>query len=166
MQLNHARLLRGLCLGLFAVAAAVACTSVKDDATPVTSDYGAVQPDTNGKFVTEDSACAQLTSAETKARSQLSCDAAKRGCPEYIRPAGGEGCFEYDQGSVAGCAKLYAAFTSCADFDAHPCLLSAKSSCTDSDGEGGSGGAPSASGADGGAAGTVALPLPEAGAGG
>ncbi len=162
VPVTHTRVLRALCLGMLALAAAVSCTSVKDTESYVPSQPGAVQPDTTGKFVAEDSACSQLTKAEAKARSGLSCDAAKRTCPDYIRPAGGEGCFEYDQGSIDACVKLYGTFESCDDFDAHPCLLTAKSSCTDGDGEGGSGGASSSN--EGGMGGTVALP--EAGAGG
>ena len=161
------RLLRSLCLGLCAFAAAASCTTAPDTESNIPSQPGAVQPEPSGKFVTEDSACSQLTKAEAQARSGLSCDAAKHTCPDYIRPAGGESCFEYDQGSIDECAKKLKAFTSCDDFEIHPCLLTAKSSCTDSDGEGGSGGATGApAGDEGGVGGMVILPTPDAGAGG
>ena len=163
-SLTPSRLVRALCLGLLAFATVASCSSVKDDEAFVPSTPGAVQPAPSGKFVDEASACSQLTTAESKARSDLKCDAAKHSCPDYIRPAGGEGCFEYDQGTVTACAKLFGTFTSCDDFDANPCLVTAKSSCTDSDGQGGAGGAPG--GDEGGVGGTVALPLPDAGAGG
>ena len=167
VPVNHTRLLRALSLGLLALAAAASCTTAKDTEAYVPSQPGVVQPEPNGKFVTEDSACSQLTKAETKARSGLSCEAAKHACPDYIRPASGEGCFEYDQGSIDGCAKVFGTFTSCADFDAHPCLVTAKSSCSDDLAEGGSGGASGSSdGGMGGMGGTVDVPAPDAGAGG
>ncbi len=167
VPVTHTRLLRALCLGLLAVAAAASCTTAKDTEATMPSKPGAVQPQPNGKFVTEDSACSQLTKAEAKARSGLSCDAAKHTCPDYIRPAGGEGCFEYDQGSITGCVSVFESFTSCDDFDTSPCLVTAKSSCSDDVGAGGAGGAPGSSdGGMGGMGGATDVPLPDAGAGG
>lgn len=140
VPLSYTRLLRAFWLGAFALVAAVSCTSVNDSEADVPAQPGAVQPETNGKLVTEASACSQLTAAEAKARSALKCDSVKRSCPDYIRPAAG-GCFEYDQGSINACSKLFDGFASCDDFDAHPCLVSAAPASGCANGEGGAGGA-------------------------
>jgi hypothetical protein len=134
--------LRALCFSLLALAAAASCSSAKDTEAFVPSMPGAVQPDTNGTLVDEATACSKLTKAESSARSDLGCEAAKHSCPDYIRPAGGAACFRYDEGSVEGCVKLFGTFTQCDDFEQHPCLLSAVSKCSDlgAAGEGGMGG--------------------------
>jgi hypothetical protein len=142
---------------LLATVAAASCTSAKDTEDYVPSQPGAVQPKTNGQPIDEATACAELSKAESSARSTLGCDAAKHTCPDYIRPAGGADCFVYDQGSVTECAKTFGAFTDCSDFDLHPCIVTASSQCTAGDagegGMGGMGGAP----AEGGAAGMVVV---------
>jgi hypothetical protein len=161
------RLLRALCLSMFAVVAAASCTTAKDTESYVPSKVGVVQPEPNGQLVDEASACAQFTKAEAKARADLSCDAVKRTCPAFIRPAGGEGCFQYDQGTINGCVKLFGTFTTCDDFDANPCVLSAKSSCDQGAGEGGAAGAGGAAGGnEGGVGGMMVVPPADAGAGG
>ncbi len=136
------RTARTLCLVSLALVAAASCTTAQDTESYVPSQPGAVQPDTNGKLIDEAMACSQLTAAESSARSMLGCDAAKHTCPDYIRPVGGADCLnKYDEGSVTACAKAFGAFTDCADFDLHPCIVTAKSECTTGDtGEGGTGG--------------------------
>jgi hypothetical protein len=150
VPLTYTCVLRALWLGAFAIIAVAGCTSANDSESEVPAQPGAVQPETSGKPVAEDAACSQLTEAEAKARSGLKCDSVKRSCPDYIRPAAGEGCFDYDQGSISACIKLFDSFGSCDDFDAHPCLVTAvpASGCAGADGgaggglgEGGSGGA-------------------------
>jgi hypothetical protein len=160
------RAARAVCLVSLALLAAASCTSAKDTEDYVPSQPGAVQPEANGKLIDEATACSTLSKAESSARSMLGCDAAKRTCPDYIRPAGGADClFEYDQGTVNACAKQLDTFTSCDDFDLHPCLVTAKSNCaTDDTSEGGSGGMGGAP-AEGGSSGMVDLSSP-AGAGG
>ena len=74
----------------------------------------------------------------------LSCPAVTRECPGYIRPAGNDACYLYDQASIDGCTSLFRQFTSCEDFALHPCLITASSLCDT--GEGGAGGAPSSPG--------------------
>lgn len=146
------RAARAVCLALVALVAAASCTSAKDTEDYVPSQPGAVQPEPtkNGKFEDEATACSALTKAESSARSMLGCDAAKRTCPDYIRPAGGADCFVYDEGTVTECAKEFGMFTSCDDFDVHPCLVIAKSQCSTGDvGEGGMGGAPAEGGGSG-----------------
>jgi len=136
------RTARALCLALLGLAAVASCTSAKDTEDYVPSQPGAVQPEPtkNGKFEDEATACLAITKAESGARSMLGCDAAKRTCPDYIRPAGGAACFVYDEGSVTECAKDFGMFTGCDDFDLHPCLVIAKSQCSTDTGEGGMGG--------------------------
>jgi hypothetical protein len=131
---------------LVALALGVACTKSEDTRDYVPSERGAVQPDAGGALLSETNACSELTAAEAKARAALGCDAVKRLCPAFIRPAGGEACFEYSQASVKGCATLYDSFTGCDDFTLHPCLISAVSNCAGA-GEGGAGGAPGTAGA-------------------
>ena len=161
VPVTRSRVERALCLGLLAVGVLASCTTAPDTEAAVPSKPGAVQPEGSGSFEeAEDSACAQLTQAEAKARSGLGCDAVKRSCPDYIRPVGSEACFKYDQGSVSACAKRFEMFTSCDDFEAQPCLVTARS-CDQ--GEGGAGGAPSDS--EGGAAGALVVPA-DAGSGG
>jgi hypothetical protein len=140
--MNYARLSSLLCATLLTTVLAASCTSTHDTADVVPSPPGAFQPDAGGALVDEDTACAALTSSESKARAALGCDAVKHVCPSYVRPAGGEGCFVYDQASLDGCEALYDSFTDCADFDQRPCLLTAESKCgVDSGSPPGAGGA-------------------------
>jgi hypothetical protein len=129
-QNRSLRMARALCLSLLALAVGASCSSAKDTEATVPSRPGAVQPDTSGTPIDETSACSQLSKAESSARSALGCDAVKLTCPDSIRPAGGEGCFVYDQDSINKCATLFDTFTSCDDFDKHPCLVTAVSHCT------------------------------------
>jgi len=123
------------------------CSSTPDTADVIPPLPGAVQPDGGGSLVDEDTACAALVKAEADARSKLGCDAVKRTCPGFIRPAGGEGCFVYDQASIDSCRTIYAGLTSCDAFDQRPCLLTAESKCDE--GAGGAGGQGGAAGAGG-----------------
>jgi hypothetical protein len=144
--MSLSRAVSWVCLSCVGLVAAASCTSEKDTEAYVPSGRGAVQPAASGPLLAEGVACTKLKSAESSARAQLSCPAVTRECPDYIRPAGGADCFQYSQGSLDGCADLYASFTTCADFDAHPCLVSAVDKCADvsvPNGEGGAGGEPS-----------------------
>jgi hypothetical protein len=144
-----------LCLGVVAAVLAASCTSTHDNADVVPAEPGAFQPDAGGALIDEATACAALTKAESKARSTLGCDAVPRACPSYIRPAGGEGCFLYDQASLSGCSALFDSFTSCDDFERHPCVVTAESRCG-AGGEGGASGLAGAGGVSAGGAGGVA----------
>ena len=168
------RAISWVCLSSVFLVAAASCTSQKDSEPFVPSGRGAVQPEASGPLLAEGAACEQLTSAESSARAQLGCPAVTRTCPDYVRPAGGADCFQFSQGSIDGCADLYASFTACADFDAHPCLLSAVDKCESSPeptgeggagGQGAQGGAPSSAGAAG-EPGTAGDSSVNAGAGG
>ncbi|MEO6603092.1 MAG: hypothetical protein ABIQ16_24615 [Polyangiaceae bacterium] len=147
--MSLSRAVNWVCLSCVLLVAAASCTSQKDTEADVPSGRGAVQPAASGPLLAEGVACTKLKSAESSARAQLSCPPVTRACPDYIRPAGGADCFQYSQGSLDGCADLYASFTTCADFDAHPCLVSAADKCdavpapNSEGGAGGTGGAPS-----------------------
>ena len=129
-------------LALVAWVLASACTKSKDTYDPEPPERGAVQPDGGGARLSEPSACNQLKAAESAARSALNCAPVSRACPAFIRPAGGEGCFEYSEASVKACAALYGSFTRCEDFTTHPCLLSAVSECDGEPAEGAAGAGP------------------------
>ena len=171
--MNQARLLRSLCLScpalLIALAVAVSCSNQNDSEPFVPSQRGAVQPDAGGPLLIESEACLRLKGAEISARAALSCPTQSRVCPGYIRPAGGNECFQYSEASINACATLYDTFTTCEEFTLHPCLVSAVPMCdTPVGGEGGAGGAPSALGGAGGSpgAGGEAATEPGSGAGG
>ena len=170
-SMSLSRAVSWVCLSCVLLAAAASCTSQKDTEAYVPSGRGAVQPEASGALLSEGVACSKLKNAESSARSALSCPAVTRACPDYIRPAGGADCFQYSQGSIDGCADLYASFTTCADFDAHPCLISAVDKCdvapepTGEAGASGAGGAPGTPG-EAGASGAASDSSLSAGAGG
>ncbi|MET0790641.1 MAG: hypothetical protein ABW061_03910 [Polyangiaceae bacterium] len=170
--MSLSRAVSWVCLSCAALVAAASCTSQKDTQAFVPSGRGAVQPDAGGALLSEAAACAKLKAAESSARSTLGCPSLTRECPSYIRPAGGSDCFQYSQPSIDGCATLFASFTTCADFETHPCLISATDTCTFSDGgapgEGGAGGAGGTSNtaSDAGASGEAGQGALSAGAGG
>jgi hypothetical protein len=127
---------------VLALVVAVSCSNPKDTEPFEPSQRGAVAPDGGGPLLGEAAACQRLKDAESSARQALGCDALARTCPESIRPAGGEACFEYDQASIEGCATLFASFTSCQEFSQHPCVIRAVSMCdVGSQGTAGSAGA-------------------------
>jgi hypothetical protein len=154
--MNYARLSSLLCVSLVVAVLAASCTSTHDTADVVPPLRGAFQSDAGGKLIDEATACAELTQAESSARAALGCDALKRDCPAYIRPAGGAGCFLYDEASVAGCVDHFNSFGSCDAFDARPCLVTAVSHCDAGDSGAGGAGAGGAGGQSGTAAGGAA----------
>jgi hypothetical protein len=164
--MNYARLSSLLCVSLVVAVLAASCTSTHDTADVVPPLPGAFQSDAGGKLIDEATACAELTQAESSARAALGCDAPMRDCPAYIRPAGGAGCFLYDEASVAGCVDHFNSFGSCDAFDARPCLVTAVSRCDAVDSGAGGAGGQSGSAAGGAAAGGEAAVGSGAGAGG
>jgi hypothetical protein len=139
-----------LCVSVAVAVLAASCSSTHDTADVVPPLPGAFQPDAGGKLIDEATACADLVQAEASARTALGCDAAKHECPSYIRPAGGAACFLYDKASLDGCTTLYASFTSCAEFEQRPCLLTAESNCDSGTGVGAGGAGGHGSGGAGG----------------
>ncbi len=167
--MSFSRTVAWVCLCCVSLVVAASCTSQKDTEAYVPSQPGVVQPDAAGPLLAEAAACSQLRNAESKARADLGCAAPTRACPDYIRPAGGADCFQYFEGSIDSCASLYASFTACADFDAHPCLVSAEAHCDDGpSAEGGAGGTSGSAAAagEGGAGGAAGTPSDAGSAGG
>jgi hypothetical protein len=152
-SMNYARLSSLLCATALGAVLAASCASTHDTADVVPSPPGAVQPDAGGKSVDEATACAKVTGAESSARAALSCEPVVRTCPNYIRPAGSNACFLYDEASVDGCVTLFNSFTSCAEFDEQPCLVTAEP-CDSGTSSGGAGDQGGAAGSDSGAAGS------------
>src|SRR5450432_2927800 len=137
--MNYAHLSCSLCLSLLALAASASCSSTHDNGDFVPSQPGALQPDGGGALLKETTACAELDQAENDARKALGCEPAPHQCPDYIRPAGGADCFEYDKTSIDACRASYQSFASCDQFDGHPCLITAVSKCAGAGGGGGTG---------------------------
>ena len=160
-RLSHLGWLRGASLSALFVAVAASCSNPKDDEDFVPSEPGADQPKAGGAQLAEAAACDSLKAADTAARKALSCPANKAVCPAYIRPAGvGDDCFQYSKNSVDACVSAIGEYTTCEDFESHPCLVTAlPKQCAGSvepePSEGGAGGAPSEPSTDAGAGGEL-----------
>ena len=106
---------------------AMGCTTSDEDPDtgPGTggSAGGGYTPPTNGVAMSEGDACESLRGAFDKHASRLGCTYTMPICPDYIRSSGAPVCSEYDEGTVTGCADYYATFTSCGDFEMHPCHI-------------------------------------------
>jgi hypothetical protein len=111
-------------LGLGGSSAACSEQEPAGPATPPST--GIVQPAGNGVPMSEGHACQTLVDAEIATRTRLGCAARSGpGCPDYLRPAGGEACLVYDQGSVTACASLMAGYARCDEFARRPCVVTA-----------------------------------------
>ncbi len=142
-------------VGLACAAAQVACSDATDTNDVVPATAGAFQPKANGQRTDGAAACAAITAAEDARRSSLSCGSVQRpACPEYIRPAGGADCYEYDQGTVDACVEYYGGVQSCAAFASSPCVVTAYPTASCNGGAGGSGGSAGAGGSGGAAGGS------------
>ena len=94
----------GLGLVLLALPLSPGCTKSEDTEPFVPAVEGATQPTGSGSLISEDDACDRLLKAAGAAYKRLGCDAptfAK--CPDYLRPGGGNGCYEYYDDSVSAC---------------------------------------------------------------
>ncbi len=113
-------------VGLGLVGASNAC-SEQEAAGPATlPSTGMVQPAGNGVSMSEAEACRTLVNAETGARTRLGCPARSGpGCPNTLRPAGGEACLLYDQGTVSACVALMASYARCEELARRPCVVTA-----------------------------------------
>jgi len=147
------------------------CTSSEDTEPFVPAVQGAKQPSGSGKLVGEDAACERVLKAAKSAYARLGCEApAFAECPGFVRPAGGSGCFEYYESSVASCESSYEDAGSCRTLG--PCIVTAERndslpSCEVGEGVGGqAAGTAGASPTDSGGAGNDAEAPAAAGAGG
>ena len=101
-----------------------ACSTSYEQKDVFPAKPGLVMPDASGQAVSEAVACAALLDALGDARTRLSCTFAgpAPACPGYVRPPGGK-CGRYDQGSVDACVSLMASYTSCAELESKPCIV-------------------------------------------
>jgi len=102
-----------------------ACSSNVGTEDTVPSTKGFVMPDGGGARISEEDACARISSADRDARQRLSCGARPITCPEYVQPAGSQPCLEYDEATVIACESVIAGYKICADFDVKRCIVSA-----------------------------------------
>lgn len=154
-----------LLLALVGLSLVPSCTKSEDTEPFVPASEGAKQPEGGGALLTEEDACGRMLDAWSAVQKRLGCAGpVKAECPGFIRPGGGNGCYEYSEESVEACEKSYKDAFSCSVIA--PCVVTAERNDSlptcemPSTGEGGAGGAPSGGGAPAGGAPTS----PEAGA--
>jgi hypothetical protein len=146
--------------GLYVAAAlllSASCTTDEDTEPHVPAKAAATQPEGGGALLREDDACDRLLSAAIDAYERLGCDQPSfPECPAFIRPGGGSGCYEYQEGSLEACEQIYADATDCGTLA--PCFATAVlnlelPTCEQltAPGAGGAGGAPSGGAPSGGA---------------
>jgi hypothetical protein len=115
----------GLALAFLGLPLYASCTSSEDTEPFVPAVEGASQPKGEGSLISEEDSCARLLSAAQGAYKRLGCDAPDFvECPAFLRPGGGSGCYEYYEGSVAACEKIYKDAPSCRELS--PCLAVAE----------------------------------------
>jgi hypothetical protein len=111
-----------LVLALCGLPLYASCTKSEDTEPFIPADEGGIQPGGGGDLLTEEDVCSRLLDALEGAYDRLGCDAPKLpSCPDFVRPAGGSGCYEYTEGSVAACEKGYGDATSCRKLS--PCFI-------------------------------------------
>ncbi len=77
------------------------------------ADDGKFHPPGNGTPVSEATACATLTDAQTAHFMDLKCASTTRICPDFLRAQSAMECLQYDEGSINGCLQYYSAATTC-----------------------------------------------------
>jgi hypothetical protein len=95
-------------------------------------------PEPNGVPMNEGDACEALLNAFEQHAIRLRCTFTSPTCPGHIRVSGAPHCSQYDEGSIMGCADLYATFTSCSEFEQRHCQIyniddSAPAGCPEQD---------------------------------
>jgi hypothetical protein len=101
----------------------LSCTTDQDTEPFVPALPGATQPVATGSLLSEREACERLLEAATAAYSEHDCELEHAGCPDFVRPAGASGCYQYSEASVEDCESSYAAATSCSNLA--PCFVTA-----------------------------------------
>jgi len=146
------------------------CTPSEDTEPFIPAREGPSQPSASGALVSADIACERLRAAAEDAYDRLNCDDPSADeCPAFLGPAGGNGCYEYDDGSIAKCEAAYEEARSCQGL---PCIVTAERNdqlpgCgphSGAGGDGGDGGQPSFGGAPSGTGQGGEAPLLGAGA--
>lgn len=158
----------GLVSALAGLALCVSCTSSEDTEPFIPATEGAQQPSGSGALLSEADACERVREAARNAYERLHCAAPTFAvCPDYVRPGGASGCYEYYEASVAACEKAYEDARTCGTLA--PCIVSAQrneelDTCERLD-DGGAGQGGGSSGGSTGAGGEgQTTPLPEGGA--
>jgi hypothetical protein len=131
------------------------CTPSEDTEPFIPAREGPSQASGRGTLVSADIACERLRAAAEDAYDRLRCDDLSAGdCPAFLGPAGGNGCYEYADESIAKCEAAYEDARSC---QALPCVVTGERNdrlpgCEQS-GEGGDGGQGALGGAPNGGSG-------------
>jgi hypothetical protein len=117
--------MRAFWCALGVLAAQTGCGSSSDTKDTVPARPGFQMPEGGSARLGEAEACTELSQALSGSAQRLGCSAAPVSCPSYVRPAGGEGCFEYDDASVKACVNAVKGYTRCTDFETKRCIVSA-----------------------------------------
>jgi len=110
---------------LLIAVAMLACSSSSETKDTVPARSGFEMPEAGAAKMSEVDACASLSEALSSTAGRLGCSAPPVVCPSYVRPAGGEGCFEYSASSVEECKKIIQRYTRCSEFTTHRCIVTA-----------------------------------------
>jgi hypothetical protein len=114
-----------LLAALLGLPLSASCTKSEDTEPYVPAQQGATQPPGKGELLSEVNACDRLRQAYESTYDDLGCDLPEPpDCPDFIRPGGGSGCYEYYEESVAACEDAYKNASSCSSL--LPCVVSAK----------------------------------------
>lgn len=113
----------GLLLLTTLLPAYASCTTDQDTEPFVPALPGATQPVAAGATLSEDEACERMLDAATAAYAKHGCSFEHAECPDFIRPAGASGCYEYSEDSVDACESTYAEASSCVSLG--PCFATA-----------------------------------------
>ena len=118
--------MRALFCALGVLGACAGCGSSSETKDTVPARPGFQMPEAGASRIDEAKACAELSEALSASAQQLGCSAPSVTCPGYVRPAGGEGCFEYDDASVKACVRsIVQDYKRCSDFAARRCIVTA-----------------------------------------
>ncbi len=79
------------------------------------ADDGKFHPPGNGSPVDEEPACTALHDALGNVALELGCVSTFRTCPSLVRSVAGGDCFQYDEGTIAGCVDYFAEAADCDD---------------------------------------------------
>ncbi|MDF3069363.1 MAG: hypothetical protein K0R38_4964 [Polyangiaceae bacterium] len=110
---------------LVGLAVVSSCTKSEDTEPFVPASEGAIQPEGGGTLLTEEEACGRLLDAYAAARKSLGCPGPKLSeCPGFLRPGGGNACYQYSERSVEACEEAYDDAFSCQSLS--PCIVTAE----------------------------------------
>lgn len=112
---------RTACVVVWLVTGCISDPAVEAD---VPASPGVVQPEAAaGDPVAVVGACQRIKDARAAAAKRLGCDDPGDECPGYLDLAGARPCELYAGGSLDACEAVFEKYASCADFSAHPCVV-------------------------------------------